>query len=63
VNYADLKDAFPKRARPCEGKFTKEGDFRTVSGRLVKGPLCKLCGGLVNGSACLACGARQKGEE
>lgn len=56
-----VDDAYPNRARPCEGKFTKNGDFITVSGRRVTGPLCKVCGGLVSQDKCLACGQKQGG--
>ena len=52
-------DAFPNHARPCEGKFLRNGDFITVSGRHITGPLCKVCGGLADISHCLACGALQ----
>jgi hypothetical protein len=52
-------DAFPNHARPCEGKFLVNGDFITVSGRHITGPLCKVCGGLADIDKCLACGASQ----
>lgn len=50
-----VKDAFPKRARPCEGRFLPNGDFITVSGRHIKGPLCPKCGGLMTNQKCLSC--------
>lgn len=54
-----MKDAFPKRPRPCPGNYYPNGDFRTDSGRLIQGPLCKVCAGLVTGNICMACGAKQ----
>ena len=54
-----MKDAYPKRARPCPGYFLPNGDFVTFSGRYVQGPLCLKCGGLVSGGHCQACGEKQ----
>jgi len=58
VNQKNLPDAYPKRARPCEGRFLKNGDFVTISGRYVKGPLCPRCGGLMNNESCTSCGGK-----
>ena len=33
---AVAKDAFPKRVRPCPGRYLPNGDFITVSGRKIK---------------------------
>jgi len=54
-----LKDAFPHHARPCPGAFLPNGDFITISGRYVRGPLCKKCGGLADSQKCSACGEKQ----
>jgi hypothetical protein len=44
------------RAKPCEGEFLPNGDFITISGRYIQGPLCRKCGGLVTNNKCMACG-------
>ena len=31
------------RAKPCEGEFLPNGDFRTKTGRYIQGPLCVKC--------------------
>lgn len=55
-----LPEGVPVRAKPCEGEFLPNGDFRTTSGRLIQGPLCRECGALVASGKCLSCGAVQK---
>jgi len=48
------------RAKPCEGEFLPNGDFRCTSGRYIQGPLCPKCGGLVSDEKCMACGEKVK---
>ena len=51
------------RAKPCEGEFLRNGDFRTTSGRLIQGPLCIKCGALAANGKCTLCGAPQPKEK
>jgi hypothetical protein len=48
-----------ERPKPCEGTFTPAGDFITISGRHITGPLCRKCGGLADKTHCYACGEKQ----
>ena len=51
------------RAKPCAGEFLPNGDFRTVTGRYIQGPLCKRCGAIVTGAKCSLCGEPQPKEK